>query len=146
MDCSASVRFATYSRLLLALVCWQLIGCRIQKATTQSALLALVADTTQVVTPCVVDEKAFVRQAVKLTGYAAKRDDLGGYVIVYGVPNTIDTEWVGIVKNLDSLNKYEGKAVAFSGNYYQAPGKQMIYGGESIYYLCLTSFRALPDK
>ncbi|MBO0931354.1 hypothetical protein [Fibrella aquatilis] len=87
------------------------------------------------------DTTQFVQQVVDCEGFVEYRDDLKSYVISTGVPNTIDSVWVGIVCNWPQASRWLGKRVVFNGRYFQARGFDPKYGGETIYYLHLSAIR-----
>jgi hypothetical protein len=87
------------------------------------------------------DSAYFVRQVHGLKGTISYRKDLRSYVVSYGVPNTIDSYWTGIICNWPQVDKWLNKPVTFSGRYYQARGVKQKYGGETVLYLHVTSMR-----
>lgn len=87
------------------------------------------------------DSTYFTHQVRDLVGTVMYRPDLKSYVVSYGIPNTIDSQWTGIVCNCPQIDKWLGKSIIFSGRYYQARGVMIKYGGEAILYLHVLNAR-----
>ena len=87
------------------------------------------------------DSTYFVDEVKNLEGWINYRTDLKSYVIVYGVPSTIDSQDVHTVCLWPEMAKYAGRPMIFSGRRYHARGIPERYGGDRILYLHLTAFR-----
>lgn len=87
------------------------------------------------------DSTYFVRRVENWKGGVEYRKDLKTYVISYGIPNTWDSQYTGIICNWPQAEKWLGRSVTFSGRYYRAPGVTIRYGGETIYYLYITAIQ-----
>ncbi|SFE29871.1 hypothetical protein [Spirosoma endophyticum] len=88
------------------------------------------------------DSSHFAMERHEWVGQVHYRGDLQAYVIVYGEPNTFDTERTGVVCNLANAKDWLVKTVTFSGRYFHASGIKPQHGGDHNYYLYVTAIRA----
>jgi hypothetical protein len=61
------------------------------------------------------------------------------YLVVVIIPNTIDSQDIGVVCNLPSSLKSDGIVISFGGEYRKYDKQPIkIFGGQTFYYLKLT--------
>lgn len=74
-------------------------------------------------------------------GYHINKDQL---TLSYHLPDTIDSQWTGVVCNLPEEYQIIGKRVTFSGEFRDAQKKLTpVFGGQEMYYLSLTDIKPL---
>lgn len=86
---------------------------------------------------CHVSEPV-VGRAANWEGYVSYRETAHLYSIVYTIPNSADSQWIGLTCNMPNEFKHIGQRVKFTGRYYYAyKYVQRDHAGETMLYLVL---------